>query len=542
MKYSGIILLLLCWVLLLSGTSSVHSQNFVALDSKQALIKYIRGSGSNIGLYVGVEYNPSGFSLQKSVTGEMGVVRMFRIDVGVGGNVLKGAGQGFGKARIDRSHSFMVPQKNNFKFIHAGKMSILKVQDYTNLIPAIMTNEEENFQLRPIYDFKLEKGVISEIFLPVLCLDQDLPVPPSQPDENFTTSTMSDTVQQTYVGLYRCDKYINENIISKVWFVDDMFAWYEGELTEAEIEMIIFCHVELDSSSLYRPPSGYYDITHAHLLPIYAQWPIWAASHNQDMQSFLDGYNYIRSLQGLSPVAADSIIDLYNLNHLVFLMAEMDEFKKRFLIPEGADTLSIPNLKPYAFIQTDPNLFREQNNTAGIVFSAKYSFDVDGEIKSYKWEFDVDSIDNDPVIQIKYKNQIADSTAVILTVVDNNGIESKDTVFVPYSDGVVTKVEIDVDRMELPLKFELEQNYPNPVNKLTTIPIKINAPEFVEIQIFNVIGQEIRSLAHDKFMPGNYKLAWDGKDNNGNDVPAGLYLYQIKSGGLVHTRKLVLLR
>ncbi|UCE06618.1 MAG: T9SS type A sorting domain-containing protein [bacterium] len=540
MKRLIIVLSLISLISFTGGISSIHAQNFVALGSEQALIKYIKGSGSNIGLYVGVEYKPSGLSLQKGETGEMGVVRMFRMGNG-GGNVLTGAGQGFGKAVIHQPTAPTSTKKDIHKLIHDGRV-MFKIKNNKNMIHKVMTNGEEDFQLMPVYDYKLEKGAVSEILLPVLCLDQDLPVPPGDPDPNFTTSTMSDTVQQAYVGIYRCDKYINENIISKIWFIDDYFAWYEGTLTEAEIIMILFCHIEVDSNSFSQPPEGYYDIIHAHLLPIWAQWQIWAASHNQDTDSFLEGYNYILELQGYPPVPADSILDLYYLNHVVFAMAEMNEFKDRFPAPEGSSSLQIPNLEPYSFIQTNKELFEQQNNADGIEFSAKYSFDADGEIEAFQWEFHGGSIIDSQAIKIKYKNQIADSTPVILLVVDDTGNESRDTVFVPYSEGVVTKIQMDDNRIEIPLKFELKQNYPNPMYTSTMISFKLNTPEIIEIQIFNLLGQKVRTIIHDKFMPGNHKLTWDGKDKYNKDVPAGIYLYQIRSGDLVHTRKLVVIR
>jgi hypothetical protein len=521
--------------------SAGYSQNFVALGSEQAPIKYIKGSGTNIGLYIGVEFMPTGFNLQKNNTGEMGVLRAFRAPAGgSGGMVLRGAGQGFGKANHNPTGYFKIPARKNFKIID-DEMPLLPTKNRPGLPVNLNAQDETDFQLLPMNRFVLEKGTTAEIFLPILCFDQNLDVPPSSPDPNFTMTAMSDTVQQAYVGIYRFDQYLNQNLISKIWSVDDFLAWYEGTVTDAEYMMMSFSYVEIDPNSYDDPPAGYYTITHAHLYPGFAQWVIWAASHNQNMQSFLDGYNYIGSLNGESPVPADSIIDYYYLNHLVFQMAEMADFKDRFSAPNGANLLTPPNLKPYALIQTDPSRFDEQNNSSGIEFSAKYSFDADGGIKSYKWDFDGGSISDSQIIKLKFKNQISDSTPVILTVKDDRGEQSKDTVFVPYSE-VNTKIQMDDFINEIPTKFELNQNYPNPMFSATRIPFKIITSGNFEIQIFNLLGQQVKSIANHKLMPGTYQLSWDGKDNFNQDVPAGIYFYQIKSDDFVQARKLVIIR
>lgn len=521
--------------------SSGYSQNFVALGSEQAPIKYIKGSGSNIGLYVGVEYKPTGLNLQKSNTGEMGVLRAFRAPAGgSGGMVLRGAGQGFGKANHNPAGYFNNPPRSNFKIID-DEMASLPIKSKPGLPVSLKTQDETDFQLLPMNRYLLEKGTISEIFLPILCLNQDLGVPPDSPDPNFTMYAMSDTVQQTYVGIYRYDNYLNENVVSNVWFNDGRFVYFPTQLTEAEVLMITFCYVEVDSTTLNQDPVGYYDVIHAHLYPWIAQWVIWASSHNQNMQAFLDGYNYILSLRGLPPVSAESIIDLYYLNHLVFTMAEMADFKGRFPAPEGANLLIPPNLKPYALIQTDPDRFDEQNNSTGIEFSAKYSFDTDGDINSYKWDFNGGSISDSQTIHIKFKIQSSDGTPVILTVTDDNGEQSQDTVIVPYSE-VITKIQKDDYANDMPVKFELNQNYPNPMFTATMIPFKINTPEIIEIQIFNLLGQHVKAMVQDKFMPGTYQLTWDGKDNFNKGVPGGIYFYQIKSSDFVQARKLVIIR
>jgi len=93
-----------------------------------------------------------------------------------------------------------------------------------------------------------------------------------------------------------------------------------------------------------------------------------------------------------------------------------------------------------------------------------------------------------------------------------------------------------------PKRFWLSQNYPNPFNHETII--KYQLPRFSEviIKIFNPLGQEVRILFRGRQPPGSYTTVWDGRDEEGRDVESGLYLYQLRAGGFVETRKLILLR
>jgi len=99
------------------------------------------------------------------------------------------------------------------------------------------------------------------------------------------------------------------------------------------------------------------------------------------------------------------------------------------------------------------------------------------------------------------------------------------------------------DQAAIPTEFELAQNYPNPFNPSTTIGFGIPEASDVQLAIYNLLGQEIRSLANNNFQPGSYSVVWDGNDNAGNQVVSGIYLYRLTtSTGFVQTNKLVKLK
>jgi hypothetical protein len=102
----------------------------------------------------------------------------------------------------------------------------------------------------------------------------------------------------------------------------------------------------------------------------------------------------------------------------------------------------------------------------------------------------------------------------------------------------------------IPRAFALHQNYPNPFNPSTSIVIDVpvsrigneSARVQTKVAIYNVRGQLIRLLLDEDKEPGRYMLNWDGRNNRGERVGSGLYLYRMEAGDFVSTRKMVLLK
>lgn len=90
--------------------------------------------------------------------------------------------------------------------------------------------------------------------------------------------------------------------------------------------------------------------------------------------------------------------------------------------------------------------------------------------------------------------------------------------------------------------FMLYQNYPNPFNSTTTINYQLTVGSEVEITIYNVAGQQIRTLVKETRPAGYYEVEWDGKDNTGREVASGVYIYRLKAGNYIQSKKMLLLR
>jgi len=94
----------------------------------------------------------------------------------------------------------------------------------------------------------------------------------------------------------------------------------------------------------------------------------------------------------------------------------------------------------------------------------------------------------------------------------------------------------------LPVKFSLDQNYPNPFNPSTIIRYALPSSEKVTIKIYDIIGKEIRTLVNEEKNAGTYTAQWNGRNNEGNSVSSGIYLYRIHAGNYIETKKMTLVK
>ena len=94
----------------------------------------------------------------------------------------------------------------------------------------------------------------------------------------------------------------------------------------------------------------------------------------------------------------------------------------------------------------------------------------------------------------------------------------------------------------LPESYALQQNYPNPFNPETEIRFQLPEAGHVMVKIFDVLGSEVRTLVNEKRAAGYHLVRWDGKDEAGNFVASGVYLYQFRAGSFSQVRKMSLLR
>lgn len=84
--------------------------------------------------------------------------------------------------------------------------------------------------------------------------------------------------------------------------------------------------------------------------------------------------------------------------------------------------------------------------------------------------------------------------------------------------------------------------YPNPFNPTTTIEYSVPTRTHVTVEIFNILGQSVRTLVNDARATGTYRVEWNGTSDDGHQVSSGIYLNRIQAGEFVESKKMLLLK
>ena len=108
---------------------------------------------------------------------------------------------------------------------------------------------------------------------------------------------------------------------------------------------------------------------------------------------------------------------------------------------------------------------------------------------------------------------------------------------------------VDVPSNEVPYEYALYQNFPNPFNPSTSIRFAVERTSRVTIRIYNILGQQVKTLVDDLRDPGIHTVQWDSRNNAGNRIASGVYLYRMTAvdpkGGhslFMSVRKLVVIK
>ena len=128
------------------------------------------------------------------------------------------------------------------------------------------------------------------------------------------------------------------------------------------------------------------------------------------------------------------------------------------------------------------------------------------------------------------------------SVIATDGI---DTVNVTGDDRIlfVNRYEyLSTEGEGVPVEFALHENYPNPFNPTTTLRFDLPELSDVTLTIYNMLGQKVRTFNYQNTSAGYHSVTWDATNDLGQQVGAGVYLYQLQTKDFVKTRKMVLLK
>ena len=93
-----------------------------------------------------------------------------------------------------------------------------------------------------------------------------------------------------------------------------------------------------------------------------------------------------------------------------------------------------------------------------------------------------------------------------------------------------------------PESFTLYQNYPNPFNPSTTIKYNLNDNSYVNVSIYNVAGELVKTLFNGPQNKGKNSLIWNAKNNKNESVAGGLYIYSVNTENNIYSKKMILLK
>lgn len=124
----------------------------------------------------------------------------------------------------------------------------------------------------------------------------------------------------------------------------------------------------------------------------------------------------------------------------------------------------------------------------------------------------------------------------------------------PETEGSIKYATLNIDFSDAPIFVDntnndvvsnntiLQQNYPNPFNPETTISFNLKNSGKVQLEIYNIKGQKVKSLINEYREAGNHSIVWKGTNENKQQVASGIYLYKIRSGKFSSTRKMIIMK
>ena len=154
--------------------------------------------------------------------------------------------------------------------------------------------------------------------------------------------------------------------------------------------------------------------------------------------------------------------------------------------------------------------------------------------------FDGQMLLGSPVIDTSEDRMSSGQFGVFSFQMDDDGIPGfYDNIVV---NSLVTAVEDNLRGNYVPENFSLEQNHPNPFNPETQISYQLSSDGFISLTVYNLLGREIKTLVSEYQPSGYYTVSWNGKDEAGNIMPSGVYMYTLRFGNIVQSKKMIMMK
>jgi subtilisin family serine protease len=148
------------------------------------------------------------------------------------------------------------------------------------------------------------------------------------------------------------------------------------------------------------------------------------------------------------------------------------------------------------------------------------------------------------IVDITEYTGIGNEEVYIRFRLETNSSTTADGVFIDeISIDVTPDPALSINNLkEIPLTFRLSQNYPNPFNPSTVINFSIPYAANIELSIFNILGEKVKTLVSGEILPGSYNVNWNGTNDFNQQLTSGIYFYRLKTSNFIQTKKMILIR
>ena len=149
-------------------------------------------------------------------------------------------------------------------------------------------------------------------------------------------------------------------------------------------------------------------------------------------------------------------------------------------------------------------------------------------------------------ILIEWANSVDNNQTEI--IIDSYSFDRNDTpISIGYTiygsdEEIISQGMSNMKIRAIPDEYSLHHNYPNPFNPSTTIMYDLPEAGYTRLMIYDLLGREVAVLVNKNMDAGYYNARWNGRNQYGQSVGAGMYFYQIQSNGFIRTHKMLLVK
>ena len=190
-----------------------------------------------------------------------------------------------------------------------------------------------------------------------------------------------------------------------------------------------------------------------------------------------------------------------------------------------------------------------EGSTAGQIFieypstSKKFSTKSDITTNDHIYLSSID--ESSGKILVEWANSINENQTEIIFdsySIDRNSSPISIGYTIYGNDKVISQGMKNMKIKAIPNEYSLHHNYPNPFNPSTTIMYDLAEAGYTRLLIYDLLGREVAILVNKNVDAGYYNTRWDGRNQYGQSVSAGMYFYQIQSNGFIRTHKMLLVK